>query len=324
MKKQLIFATLLFSSFGAFAQVTQEDLDNGIKPLADKVNTIEVDLIKEIKTLSDKIISAEVGFETEIKTLRIENSNLKSDIVNLNLELSNSNKTIDSLRNQTQENINAISQTANELGIKIKETGDKNDGKITEVRKSLSKNSLYGIIAVLSAILLSGLLYWLLSKRQKTDKNQLSNIINSTRTELTQESAKLDVQLLDVIEKQLKVADKLNETEPSIDHTFHKNSANELQRIANYANTLDPESQEAVALQGSLGRLRNYFNSSDYEIIDFTGKDYDERIPMKIKETFYEETLTKGTEIISRTLKPQIKYKGEVIQEAEVSTKYNN
>ena len=84
---------------------------------------------------------------------------------------------------------------------------------------------------MLSAILLSGLLYWLLSKRQQTDKNQLSNIINSTKTELNQESAKLDVQLLDVIEKQLKVADKLNATEPKIDHTFHKNSANELQEL---------------------------------------------------------------------------------------------
>lgn len=322
--KKLTFAILLFSSMGAFAQLTQEELDNGIKPLTDKVNTIEVDLKKEIKTLSDKIISVEEGFKTEIKTLRIENRNLNSEIVNLNLELSNSNKTIDSLRNQTQENINAISQTANELGIKIKETGDKNDGKITEVRKSLSKNSLFGIIAVLSAILLSGLLYWLLSKRQKTDKNQLSSIINNTKTELSQESAKLDVQLIEVIEKQLKVADKLNETESTVDHTFHKNSANELQRIANYANTLDPESQEAVALQGSLGRLRNYFNSSDYEIIDFTGKDYDERIPMKIKDTLFEETLAKGSEVITRTLKPQIKYKGKVIQEAEVSTKYNN
>ena len=322
--KKITFAILLFSSMGAFAQLTQEELDNGIKPLTDKVNTIEVDLKNEIKALSDKIIFFEESFKTEIKTLRIENINLKSEIVDLNSELSNANKSIDSLRNQTQVNSNAISQTANELGIKIKETGNKNEGEIANVAKSLSKNSLYGIIGVLSAILLSGLLYWLLSKRQKTDKNQLSNIINRTKNELTQESAKLDVQLLNVIEKQLKVADKLNKTELPIDHTFHKNSANELQRITNYANTLDPESQEAVALQGSLGRLRNYFNSSDYEIIDFTGKDYDERIPMKIKDTFFEETLTKGSEVITRTLKPQIKYKGEVIQEAEVSTKYNN
>jgi uncharacterized coiled-coil DUF342 family protein len=294
--KILLF--LFLTSISAFAQtdtLTREDLDKEIKPLIEKVNS-----------------------------LQSENNKLKFEIGTLNSKLLNANKSIDSLRTQTQENREAISQTANELGIKIKETGDQNEGKITEVSKSLSKNSLFGIIGVVSAILLSGLLYWLLSKRQKTDKNHLSRIIDNTKTELSQESAKLDVQLIEVIEKQLKVADKLNATEPSIDHTFHKNSANELQRIANYANSLDPESQEAVALQGSLSRLRNYFNASDYEIIDFTGKDYDERIPMKIKDTFFEETLTKGSEIISRTLKPQIKYKGQVIQQAEVSTKYNN
>ena len=296
MKRQITFAIFLISSFGAFAQgVTKEDLDKEIKPLTEKVNS-----------------------------LQSENRKLKSEIRTLNSKLSIANKNIDSLRINTKDNINAITQTAKQLGIQIKETGDKNEGKITEVYASLSKNSLYGIIGVLSAILLSGLLYWLLSKRQQTDKNQLSNIINSTKNELTQESAKLDVQLLEVIEKQLKVADKLNETEPTINHTFHKNSANELQRIANYVNTLTSESQEAIALQGSLGRLRNYFNASDYEITDFTGKEYDERIPMKIKETFYEETLTKGSEVISRTLKPQIKYNGQVIQEAEVTTKYNN
>ena len=224
----------------------------------------------------------------------------------------------------SEKNTYEINHSAQELEEKISKNKTNANQKIDTIDQTLNKNSLVGIIGVLTAILFSGLLYWLLSKRQQTNKNQLSNIINSTKNELTQESAKLDINLLDVIEKQLKVADKLNETEQPKDHTFHKNSANELQRIANYANTLDPESQEAVALQGSLGRLRNYFNSSGYEILDFTGKDYDERIPMKIKDTFFEETLTKGSEVITRTLKPQIKYKGKVIQEAEVSTKYNN
>lgn len=310
MKKQLTFAILLFSSLSGFTQVTQEDLEKEIKPLTQRVNTLQV-----------------------------ENGKLKTDIGILSSKLSNTNKTLDSLRIQTQENVNAIAQTANELGIRIKETGDKNEGEINKVEKSLSKNSLYGIIGVLSAILLSGLLYWLLSKRQKTDKTdfdeQLKNKttelkkdvysqIENTKSELITESAKLDFQLLNLIEKQLKVADKLNATEPSTDHTFHKNSANELQRIANYANTLPPESQEAVALQGSLGRLRNYFNSSDYEITDFAGSDYDERIPMKRKDTIFEETLPLNKEIIFKTLKPQIKFKGAVIQEAEVITKYNN
>jgi hypothetical protein len=98
----------------------------------------------------------------------------------------------------------------------------------------------------------------------------------------------------------------------------------QLQRIANYANSLDPESQTAIALQGSLLNLRNYFNNSDYEIIDYTGKDFDQNIPMEVKDAIFDETLDLGKEIISRTKKPQIKYKGIVIQKAEVVTKYNN
>jgi chromosome segregation ATPase len=296
--RRTVISIFILASVNAFAQtetLTKEDLD------------------KELQHLKENI-----------QTLQRENRNLKFEIRNLNIKLSNANKSIDSLRILTQENSSAISQTENQLGIQITTTEQTANKRIDEVGQSLSTNSLYGIIGVLSAILLSGLFYWLLSKRQQTDKNQLSNMISNTKSDLIQESAKLDLQLIDLIEKQLKVADKLNATEPTIDHTFHKNSANELQRIANYVNTLAPESQEAIALKGSLGRLRNYFVASNYEITDFTGKDYDERIPMKVKETFFDETLAKGSEVISKTLKPQIKYKGEVIQQAEVVTKYNN
>ena len=296
--KKITISIFLLASVSAFAQtetLTKEDLVKELQPL-----------------------------KTSVQILQNENGKLKIEVGNLITQLSDANNSIDSLRSKTQENSNAISQTANELGVKITATATNTNQKISEVDKSLSKNSLYGIIGLLSAILLSGLLYWLLSKRQKIDKTELSNTISNTKNDLTQESARLDIQLLEVIEKQLKVADKINSTVTSVDHTFHKNSANELQRIANYTNTLDPESQEAVALQGSLGRLKNYFNSSQYEITDFTGQEYDERLPIKIKDSKFDENIAKGKEIITKTWKPLIKYKGEKIQDAEVDTKYNN
>ena len=92
MKRQITFAILLISSFGAFAQgVTKEDLDNEIKPLTEKVNS-----------------------------LQSENRKLKSEIRTLNYKLSISNKNIDSLRINTKDNINAITQTAKQLGCRQK------------------------------------------------------------------------------------------------------------------------------------------------------------------------------------------------------------
>jgi hypothetical protein len=309
MKRQITFAIILFSSLGAFAQVTQEDLDKEIKPLTEKV-----------------------------KTLQTENTNRKSEIGTLNAKLKSANDSIEILKEKLQENADAISKTANQLGIQIKETGDINEGKITEVSESLSKNSLYGIIGVLSAILLSGLLYWLLSKRQQTDKTEIdgkledktsalkSDVITEierTKKELQQENIKLDLKLIEVLENQLNGNKNTNEVDISegnttIDHSIPLKVADEITRINAYANTLDPNSQDAKALKSSVKRLINTFKASQYEIIDLLGQKYDDGMKVIVISYIPDEKIQKGEEVISRIIKPLVKYKGEQIQAAQV------
>lgn len=309
MKRKITFAILLFASFGAFAQVTQEDLDKEIKPLTEKV-----------------------------KTLQTENTNRKSEIGTLNAKLKSANDSIEILKEKLQENADAISKTANQLGIQIKETGDINEGKITEVSESLSKNSLYGIIGVLSAILLSGLLYWLLSKRQQTDKTEIdgkledktsalkSDVITEierTKKELQQENIKLDLKLIEVLENQLNGNKNTNEVDISegnttIDHSIPLKVADEITRINAYANTLDPNSQDAKALKSSVKRLINTFKASQYEIIDLLGQKYDDGMKVIVISYIPDEKIQKGEEVISRIIKPLVKYKGEQIQAAQV------
>lgn len=309
---------------GAFAQLTQEELDNGIKPLTDKVNTIEVDLKKEIKTLSDKIISVEEGFKTEIKTLRIENSNLKSEIVNLNSELSNSNKTIDSLRNQTQENINAISQTAEELGIQIKETGNKNEGKITEVSESLSKNSLYGIIAVLSAILLSGLLYWLLSKRQKTDKTDVEGQLSKTKKTIEEEQIQINTKLAELYNGQmelLKIERKTNSINGEVDHSLPLKVADEIVKMQMNLAHMDSKIRGHRHLSIAVGNVFDNFKANGYEIIDHLHKPYNDGMNMQAtKEP--DPNLKEGEQLIRRIIKPEIHFNNKIIQHAQVIVAY--
>ena len=309
MKKHTTFAIFLFSSMVAFAQLTKEDLDKVIKPLTKKV---------------DSLLS--------------ENGKLKTDIGILNSKLSNNNKTHDSLRIQTQENVIAIAQTANELGIRIKETGDKNEGKITEVSESLSKNSLYGIIGVLSAILLSGLLYWLLSKRQKTDKTEFdgklenkttslkSDVISEiekTKKEQQEVNVNLELKLIEILENQIKGvtanSQKDNSEDSSeIDHSIPLKVADEITRINAYANTLEPNSQDAKALKSSVKRLINTFKASQYDIIDLLGQKYDDGMKVTVINEVEDLKLNKGERIIVRIIKPLVKYKGEQIQPAQV------
>ena len=294
MKRQITIAILLFSSLGAFAQVTQEDLEKEIKPLTQKVTSLQA-----------------------------ENSKLKSEVGTLNSKLSNAYKSIDSLRSQTQENSNAISQTANELGIKIKETGDKNEGKITEVQDSLSKNSLYGIIGVLSAILLSGLLYWLLSRRQQTDKtdfiNQLSKTKSSIEESLVKEFGKktelMDSQL-HLIEQQKTTLQATPNAEP--DHSLALKVASEINLIERNINLMDSKTKGLKQLQASVGKLKDNLSANGYEMPILLGKQFHQGMKVIVTSSIPDENLEKGSEIISKILIPQVNYNDKMIQTAQI------
>lgn len=310
--KKIITSFFILASVNAFAQtetLTKEDLAKELQPL-----------------------------KTSIQTLQNENGSLKSEISNLNTKLSNANKSIDSLKTITQENSSAISQTANQLGIQITTTEQTANKRIDEVGQSLSTNSLYGIIGVLSAILLSGFLYWLLSKRQQTDKTELdgklenktsilkSDVISEiekTKKELQQENIKLDLKLIEVLENKLKgnnVVDIVENPDgnSTIDHSIPLKVADEITRINAYANTLDPNSQDAKALKSSVKRLINTFKASQYEIIDLLGQKYDDGMKVSVISYIPDEKIQKGEEVISRIIKPLVKYKGEQIQAAQV------
>lgn len=298
-----------------------------------------IDAFSQSETWSNEELAKELQhLKTNIQTLNKENASLKSEIGILYSKLSNAYISIDSLRAKIQDNSNAITQTGNQLGIQIKKTGDKNEGKIAEVSESLSKSSFFGIIGVLSAILLSGLLYWLLSRRQKTDKTEIdgklenktstlkSDVISEiekTKKELQQENIRLDLKLIEMLENQLKgndigaVVENTNGYS-TIDHSIPLKVADEITRINAYANTLDPNSQDSKALKSSVKRLINTFKASQYEIIDLLGQKYDDGMKVAVINEIDDSKLVKDERIIVRIIKPLVKYKGEQIQAAQV------
>jgi peptidoglycan hydrolase CwlO-like protein len=294
MKYNILFTLLLSVSAVTHAQVTQDDLDKEIKPLTQKVNS-----------------------------LQSENSKLKSEIGTLNSKLSNASKSIDSLRAKTQENRNAITQTANQLGIQIKETGDKNEGKITEVSESLSKNSLYGIIGVLTAILLSGLLYWLLSRRQQTDKtdfiDQLSKTKSSIEESLVKEFGKqtelMDSQL-QLIQQQKSTFQATTNAEP--DHALALKVADEITLIERNISLMDTGTKGLKQLSRSVEKIRDNLSANGYEIPALLGKPFNQGMKIVPVSTIPDESLEAGVEIITKVIKPQVNYNDKMIQAAQI------
>jgi hypothetical protein len=267
---------------------------------------------REIKPLTDKI-----------KILQSENNKLKSEIGALNSKLTIVVNNIDSLKNLSRENSIAIAQTANELGIKIKETGDKNEGKITQVSESLSKNSLYGIIGVLSAILLSGLLYWLLSKRQQTDKtdfiDQLSKTKSSIEENLVKEFGK-QTELMDsqlhLIEQQKTTLQTTQNAEP--DHSLALKVCGQINVMENNLMRMDPNVKGIKNIKRSIENLKDNLTANGYEMPELLGKHFDQGLKVIVTSSIPDENLEKGQEIISKILIPAVMYNDKMIQTAQI------
>lgn len=296
MKKTIIFLFLL-ASINAFAQndtITKLDLDKALLPL-----------------------------KASIQTLQKENNSLKTKINNLDIELSNANKSIDSLQIQTQANSNAISETANELGVKITETETIANQKISEVDKSLSKNSLYGIIAVLSAILLSGFLYWLLSKRQKTDKTEVVNQLQQTKVSIEASLVKEFGKQTDLIESQLELlaqqkTESTTNSNAEPDHSLALKVASEINLIERNINLMDKGTRGLKQLERSIGKLKDNLSANGYEMPELLGKQYHQGMKVIIASSIPDEELEKGSEIITKVLIPQVNFNEKMIQAAQI------
>jgi predicted RNase H-like nuclease (RuvC/YqgF family) len=293
MKKQITFGIFLLSSFCAFAQVTKEDLDNQIKSLTEKLTKVQS-----------------------------ENSNLKSEIARINSKLSTVNNNIARLQSQIQKDSIAISTTANQLGIKIQETEVTSKNSISKLDKDVNTNRLYWIIATLVTLILGGLIYWLLGKRIATSKTDVETQIKNTKKSLEEESIKLDSKLVEVLDTQLKLKQEEKQIvsinpNAEIDHSLALKVADEIIRIHKNLQQMDSNTKGLKQLSASVKRIQDNFASNGYELVEMLGKDYNEG--MKVIANFIpSEDIETGKEIITRIIKPQVNYKNEMIQSAQI------
>lgn len=295
--KQIFISFLFLASQSVMAQtetLTKEDLYKEIQPL-----------------------------KSSIQTLQIQNSNLKDEVAFLKNQIFVTSGTIDSLKAQAQANNNAILLTANELGIKISATESNTNQKITEVDKSLSQNSLYGIIGVLSAILLSSLLYWLLSKRQKIDKSEVVEQLSQTKASIEESLIKEFGKQTDLIENQLQLLAK-QKTDSSMnsnlepDHSLALKVASEINLIERNIILMDKGTKGLKQLERSVGKLKDNLSANGYEMPELLGKQYHQGMKVIVTSSIPDENLEKDNEIITKVLIPQVNYNEKIIQTAQI------
>lgn len=254
--------------------------------------------------------------------LQKENIKWKSEVRNFQNQLSTANKSIENLIRLTNANSSAIAQTAEQLGIKITNTEENAGKRIDEVGQSLSTKSLLGIISVLTAILLSGLLYWLLNKRQKADKTEVVQQLKNTKASIEESLVKEFEKQTNLIEKELELlaGQSINPLPPNVepDHSLALKVASEINLIERNINLMDKGTKGLKQLERSVGKLKDNLSANGYEMPELLGKQYHQGMKVIVTSSLPDENLEKGSEIITKVLIPQVNFNDVMIQTAQI------
>lgn len=291
--KKIVIAIIVVIATNSFAQTTQVDLE------------------KDIKSLDSKL-----------KNLNTKNEDLQIEVGSLKLKLEAAEKQITNLESKTNSNSTAINATSKELGLKISTTESSTNQKITAVDQSLSKSTLYSIIGVLLAILISGILYFLLSKRQKVDRTDLIDKLSKTKSSLEEGLIKEFGKQTELLETQIKMIEghKTNTSAPTaeIDHTLALRVADEITLIERNISLMDSSVKGLKQLSRSVSKLRDNLLANGYEIPELLGKKFDSGMKLTVVSSIPDENLQKDEEIISKIIKPQVNYQEKMIQSAQI------
>jgi predicted nucleic acid-binding Zn-ribbon protein len=293
--KKTAFAILFLIATNSFAQTTQVALE------------------KEVKSLDSKL-----------KNLNNKNEDLQIEVGSLKLKLEATQEQIDNLESKTESNSTEINTTRKDLGLKITSTESTTNEKITAVDQSVSKSTLYSIIGVLLAVLISGILYFLLNKRQKVDRTDFIEKLSKTKSSLEEGLIKEFGKQTELLESQIKIIENQKTSTQihlaEIDHTLALRVADEITLIERNISLMDSSVKGLKQLSRSVTKLRDNLLANGYEIPELLGKKYDQGMKVIVVSSIPDENIEKDQEIITKIIKPQVNYQNKMIQTAQIET----
>lgn len=293
MKRFFIFSLLIsfMTLQGVYAEVTtQEDLSR----IEKQCNILKGD-VSRLQQTSRKDAA-------EISKLSKENNSLQQKVDSLSAELA-------SLRgDQSKDRTNFTT----ELG--------KTNSDVAAGQASMQQRSLIGVALFVVALIIIAMYLWL-RKRKDTDTidsvRKVQDTLEAAQKKLQEDSVSLDNKLMAILEKQMAAVPQKNDDKAKPDHSLALKVADEIVRMETNLSRMDETIKGYKQLKKAVERICDNFLANGYEIVEMLGKPYKEG--MKAAVTFVtDENLEDGKKIISKIIKPQVNYKDEMIQAAQI------
>ena len=264
-------------------------------------------------------------FQSEISKLTSKIKTLEKNNSDLLQRSSIQKKQIDSISSQLSEALSNIQQIADSLHITVTNVSSSNkqtQSQIQDINQTITNRTLYWVIGILAVALLSVVVFLVLRNNLSSSTNNLdSQILNTNKLieQIQEKSVKIHSELVQILSTQFSFAkeERKGTATAEADHKLPLKVGEEIHRMRKRIENMPQDVKGLSALTNSLQRLEEEFNDSGYTIEDLLNKKYVDG--MKVEARFVDNPhIPKGKEIITDVLRPEIKYKGVVIQVAKV------
>ncbi len=268
-----------------------------------------------------------VTLQREVSILRASVSRLQQENGKIHGLYEQQKAIVDSLsdiQNQQSENLNTL---ANKLNEDLTETNMRIDNNASSLSNTIKSRTLLATMGILIALVMLGVVYYLLRKKILNGSSSIDKIktaqdrLAEAQRAMQEESVKLDNKLVEIMDKQVAMQPQsANNDQP--DHSLAMKVADEIVRIETNLSRMDESVKGYKQLKKAVERIRTNFLANGYEIVEMLGKPYNEG--MKVVANFVsDDTLTEGEQKITGIIKPQINYKGKMIQSAQITVSQN-
>ncbi|MDR2970155.1 MAG: hypothetical protein LBV32_11225 [Tannerellaceae bacterium] len=255
-----------------------------------------------------------VQLQQQVGKLQSELKNQKNE---LEKQIKTVNDAIEELQTEVESEKEAIVARADRLDAQISNTRTNAEKQIAEIDKLLGKRTLWVIIGLLFAVIISGVLYLLLRRKQQEDKTDIV-------AQLSQTKQSIDEKLVNEFAKSTEVLEVLSQMPGSSpqfvepDHSLALKVASEINLIERNINLMDKGTKGLKQLERSVGKLKDNLSANGYEIPELLGKQYHQGMKIIVTSSIPDENLEKGSEVITKVLIPQVNFNDKMIQTAQI------
>jgi len=309
MKTKILIILIVLSASNIFAQTDSLIFQKSIEVLNKKIVLLE-NSVQELQNTKDNQVTKQEfeNLKSQIETIKFGNtkilqeqkslknyqSTLKKNYNKLNISFEtykqNTETEVDSLQQVINSNTKNIKKTADELGVKIEDTHKFADQSITDLNKTVD----------------------------------LDSNLQNTRKVLEEKGVKLDNKLIEVLEAQLKLINNANLSKnEETDHSLVLKVADEIVRIEKNTARMDSNTKGLKPLIKGIERIKDNFKANGYEMVQLLGVDYNDGMNIDVINFVDDENIQEGKRIITKIIKPQVNYKGVLIQRAQVEVSQN-